>query len=71
MSVLNAIDKVLSFLEQAKSDKKKQIDRQAPQAKKVQEKTQQIISQDIERRKQEIRLARQQIKSKSNPFKDL
>jgi len=63
MGFLSSIDKILSFLESAKSDKKDAVTRQAPQAKKVQQATQQIINDDIKRRREEIRLAREQMKN--------
>jgi hypothetical protein len=69
MGVIKTIDKILSYLEFAKSEKKQAIDRQAPQAQKVQQATQQIISEDIKRRREEIRLAREQIENNSNPSK--
>jgi len=69
MGVIEAIDKVLSFLEHTKSEKKQAIDRQAPQAQKVQQATQQIITEDIKRRREEIQMAREQINSNSNPNK--
>ncbi len=63
MGFLNMIDKVLSYLESAKSDQKDAVTRQAPKAKKVQQATQQIITDDIKRRREEIRLAREQMKN--------
>ena len=61
MGFLNSIDKVLSFLETAKKDKKEAVQKQAPKAQQQQQKTQQIISDDIKRRREEIRVAREQL----------
>jgi len=69
MGVLKAIDKILSYLEFAKSEKKQAIEKQAPKAQKAQQATQKIISEDIKRRREEIRMAREQINSNSNPNK--
>ena len=66
MSVIKTIDKILSYLEFAKSEKKETIEKQAPQVQKA---TQQMISEDIKRRREEIRLAREQIENNSNPSK--
>lgn len=70
MGVIKAIDKVLSYLEFVKSEKKETIEKQAPQVQKVQKATQQMISEDIKRRREEIRLAREQIENNSNPSKN-
>lgn len=69
MGFLNSIDKILSFLESAKSDQKDAVTRQAPQAQKVQQATQQIITADIKRRREEIRMARDRMNNNSNPSK--
>lgn len=68
MGVIKTINKILSYLEFAKSEKKQAIQKQAPKAQKVQQRTQQMINEDIKRRREEIALARQQM-SHSNPDK--
>lgn len=69
MGIIKAIDKILSYLEFAKSEKKQAIEKQAPKAQKAQQATQQMINEDIKRRREEIRLAREQIENNSNPSK--
>lgn len=66
MGFLKSIDKVLSLLETAKSDQREAVTRQAPEAQKVQKRTQQVINNDIKRRREEIRQARLQMKN-NNP----
>lgn len=68
MGVIKIVDKILSYLEFAKSEKKQSIERQAPKAQKTQQRTQQMINEDIKRRREEIALARQQM-NHSNPDK--
>jgi len=67
MKFVNAIDKVLSFVESMKSNGKEAMSKEA---QKVNKATQEMINEDIKRRREEIRLARQQVNNSHNPSKE-